>query len=536
MAAAYPPPPAPVDDEAPVIVQNDDLNGLAGAMVAMADEGPQAAGEDGAQGRQEGEAAPPAVDMDPFGLAGGLGGGLAGEAAGAGPNAEGAGGNRALEGDGDGELGAEEELANAAMDAGCGSVFADALPAICSVAGKVTLLTTVMLGNQIVSVNSKVTTLRLAQGVERVQAVSAYADALLGSDRAPPVPKGALSSALLSVLDSVFPPEAAPPDRVATDREGSPDTGFIRKAMAVMAARKEQGSLTSEMSVANMERLAEAVAPLLGFQSQGTSGLGAPSQCKVMYREVVVNKRIPAVVSIDPENMIRAGGDTGVAAPKAEKDKESVTAEPTTSSFELRDRLSTWCITLAACLMDQDDEPEASKRSAALAALGMIQALAKAKNLTSYAQVHFAIQSAVAAARRAQNCDPSMRLGFAAALTKGSDAIFEMDSHVRRTAVPTANATTPEDTAAGPAVVKDLRELIKSMGGGGRGKGGGRGGGGRGGKGGRGDEKSVSRYVKLPDGTRKAFVRMHGGNPDCPVKCTKDHAKASICHFSHADK
>ena len=49
-------------------------------------------------------------------------------------------------------------------------------------------------------------------------------------------------------------------------------------------------------------------------------------------------------------------------------------------------------------------------------------------------------------------------------------------------------------------------------------------------------DKTGMKAVKLANGKTEHFERKKGGNPRCPVKCTKDHAKETWCHFSHADK
>ena len=50
------------------------------------------------------------------------------------------------------------------------------------------------------------------------------------------------------------------------------------------------------------------------------------------------------------------------------------------------------------------------------------------------------------------------------------------------------------------------------------------------------EAKTRSSTVVLPNGTKRLFERKAGGNPDCPVKCTKDHAKGAWCHLDHVDK
>ena len=318
----------------------DDVDGAAGAMLALAARGEAADGAEGDDAaRVFGAMLAPDVGLGPPGdqPVGDQPAAARGEA----------------EHDDDDEIGVEEAIATAAADAGCASTLADALPAMCFL-GNVKQLTVVLLGNQIACARAMPTTLRLAQGTDRVEAAAEYAEQLYATPVRPSASKNALTGALLSVLDVVFPQEAPRPDtatRAATARDGSPDTGFIRKAMAVWQVGKEHSHTSKEMPEDDMGRLANGVGALLGFASQGTSGLAAPPQTKIMHKEVQVHKRIPSVGSVQPENIVRAGGDHGIAAPKAEKSKE-LTAEPTTSSLELRDRFATFCITLAACLTD----------------------------------------------------------------------------------------------------------------------------------------------------------------------------------------
>ena len=49
------------------------------------------------------------------------------------------------------------------------------------------------------------------------------------------------------------------------------------------------------------------------------------------------------------------------------------------------------------------------------------------------------------------------------------------------------------------------------------------------------DKKERTTFnVKLPDGTKKAYKILPGGNPDCPVDCTRKACKKnSKCAFNH---
>ena len=129
-----------------------------------------------------------------------------------------------------------------------------------------------------------------------------------------------------------------------------------------------------------------------------------------------------------------------------------------------------------------------------------------------------------------------MRQGFTAALNKGAEAILATNDHADRTAVLSGD-TTKRGGDAEPATLKDLCDLIKGIprakGGGGNPKGGG---GNPKGGGDPDDTRASSRMVKLPNSKSQLFKRVRGGNPECPVKCTKEHPKEAWCQLSHAEK
>ena len=120
-----------------------------------------------------------------------------------------------------------------------------------------------------------------------------------------------------------------------------------------------------------------------------------------------------------------------------------------------------------------------------------------------------------------------MRQGLTAALNKGAEAILATNDHADRTAVLSGD-TTKRGGDAEPATLKDLCDLIKGIprakGGGGNPKGGG---GNPKGGGDPDDTRASSRMVKLPNSKSQLFKRVRGGNPECPVKCTRRRAGAT---------
>lgn len=140
----------------------------------------------------------------------------------------------------------DEEIARALEATGTVEVFTTALPAMCYLLG-VTYLTMALLGNQIIQVGGVGTNFALTGGASRVQAAAAYADLLLGTGMIPAkFTKQAIASAVYTVVEMLYAPHTDAPQRGEVTREGSPDTGFIRKALAVARAVKETTTSAKE--------------------------------------------------------------------------------------------------------------------------------------------------------------------------------------------------------------------------------------------------------------------------------------------------
>lgn len=434
-------------------------------------------------------------------------------------------------------------IARVATDCGCLAAITDALPSMCEAAGFVPILTTPLLGAQVVILGNEVTSLKAGCGVVRVRAVAAYVDKLFATSQPPTAHKDGLIGALLAVLDVLHPePAAAPPAAVvraggavpmSAGRDESPDTGFITKICAYMEHREDRKTSSKECSATDMRELGSLIAPFLGSASKGSADLASVSQTKTILNEIGKYGRFPSEQSCQPDKIIRFGGDASLAAPKAEKGKELM-ADETTCSRVLRGRFRTFCITVGAVFLRQPDTPIEAMSDAASAALNMHEALAEAEHLVSHKQVETAINNCLHAARRAQNGDDRRRRGFAIACERGAQAIHEANTLASTfqamgvaTAAPSAAPTAgPSGTGDDkPITMKQLKQALSGKGAGGKG--------GKGaGKGGR-DKK---REVELPDKSKKYFERKQGGNPDCPVMCTNSHPKHAYCHLNHSQK
>ena len=437
-------------------------------------------------------------------------------------------------------------IARAASECGCLAAITDALDAMCEVAGNVQTFTAALLGNHMIILDGhQVTVLRLAVGLERVQAASIFADKLYASAKPPRSNKDGLVASLLAVLDVLYPePATRPPQATAaraggaqpavTERDGSPDTGLIAKMCAVMDYREDRKTTSKECSADDMRELGRLIAPFVGSSSKGSADLCSMSQMRTILNEIGKHGRFPSEQSCQPDKMVRHGGDSSLAAPKAEKGKELV-AEETTCARVLRGRFRTFCLAVGAGLLKQRDTPTDNMQDAAAAALSMHDALADAEHLVTHKQVEAAIGNCLQAARAAQNGDDRRRRGFTVACDRGAHAILEANTFARTFQAmgmqpPTDEAASTVPPAAGdekPVTVKQLKELKQAIAGF-KDKQGKRSGKPAGGK--------THIKVKLADGTEKLFERLPGGNKDCPVHCTKAHAKDKWCHLNHSKK
>ena len=535
MADAHPPAPADTDTHD----EDGDPHGVAGAMVAMAAAGPEAAGEGGDD--------PPDPGDIPRPPAGGTV--VAREDAGEGePPADPARGQPDEEADSDdddtGGSAIDSGIARVAAGCGCLAAITDALPSMCEAAGYVPILTAPLLGSQVVTLGHEVTSLKTGCGVVRVRAVAAYVEKLFATSQPPTAQKDGLIGALLAVLDVLHPePAVAPPAAVARSggavpvsagRDDSPDTGFISKLCAYMEHREDRKTSSKECSAKDMRELGLLIAPFLGSAAKGSADLASVSQTKTILNEIGTYGRFPSEQSCQPDKIIRFGGDASLAAPKAEKGKELM-ADETTCARVLRGRFRTFCITVGAGFLRQPDTPTETMSDAASSALNMHEALAEAEYLVSHKQVETAINNCLHAARRAQNGDDRRRRGFVVACERGAQAIHEANTLASTfqamgvtTAAPTA-APAAGPSGAGddkPITMKQLKQALSGKGAGCKG------GKGLAGKGGR--VKKLE--VELPDKSKKYFERKQGGNPDCPVMCTHSHPKHAFCHLNHSQK
>ena len=433
-------------------------------------------------------------------------------------------------------------IVRAAGELGCLVAITDALAAMCEVAGGVQTISAPLLGSQVIILGNQVTTLKLATGVTRVQAVTAFVEKLRNSSVPPTSAKDGLVSSFLAVLEVLYPEPVAVPvsantraggaHPLVTGRDGSPDTGLIQKMCAVMDYRDDRKTSTKECSAMDMAELGRLIAPFVGSASKGSADLASMSQTKTILTEIGKHHRFPSELSCQPDKIVRFGGDHSLAAPKAEKGKELV-AEETTDARVLRGRFRTFCLTTGACLLKQPSTPTDSMQDAATAALGMHEALADAEHLVTHKQVETAISNCLQAARLAQNCDDRRRRGFTVACERGAQAIHEantlartfqaMGVHAMSAAAAPAAAASGDDK---PVTMRQLKQALTN----GKTPG-------KPGKQGKSAGGKANHFkVKLPDGSEKLFERLPGGNNDCPVHCNKAHAKDKWCHFNHSKK
>ena len=155
-------------------------------------------------------------------------------------------------------------------------------------------------------------------------------------------------------------------------------------------------------------------------------------------------------------------------------------------------------LALPACVMTLANMTDVEKRQAGEAAMSMVTAMNQARFLITYAQVDHAIETALVAARCAQNCIGTRCRGFAVACTEGAKAINDANLFAHRTKAIATSAGEDE-------LMKQIQKLIpKYTAPNGKGAGKDHKPNGKGtGK----ETKTRSSMVVLPNGTKKLFER-----------------------------
>jgi len=375
---------------------------------------------------------------------------------------------------------------------------------------------------------TKTVGLGASRGADRAEALRQWVLELARTPAAAGVKTGlfAICSALMAVLDSadkldqVSAPSAGAGDPADAARNSSPSSNTRAAVARAVAAEKAKRGMY-EMSSEELNERLKTGENRFGAKAPSRDTIAHEYQLKALYEEIVEQGVVPSRDDTQPIAMKALGGESGLRAASAGKNK-AVLAEATTCPTEARHRFGLFVDSIAVVVCHEPDGEEIHQGAQMLG-----NALRRSFNLKTYEQVASAMAAAMGKARRARNGYQSDRVSIGAAFRLGGEVIYE-----RNDAAATTNLKRTTDEANAPAAATEATtgmtkaEMIAAIDWAVKSKG---------------TDKGASTVGKMMthDGKKVGpFKRMKGGNPDCPVACPHDqHDKdRSWCEYHHGDK
>jgi hypothetical protein len=380
--------------------------------------------------------------------------------------------------------------------------------------------------------STKVMCMGSTRGAERVATARAWVHVILsaGPGAGIAVSPYAFVAALIAVLEATDGPAKArkkrlfvPSDDSSSDggRNTSPAAGTRSKSNVYAKAKATEEAKRGliEMPSQEIDRRSDHMYDKYGNKAPTRSTTIHPNQLKRLCDEMVGEKIVPSSATVQPSAMLVRGGVNGLRAPNAEKGKD-VAAPETTCPMELRARFHAFCEACGIVTCFERDGEETYS-----GAMEMVAALQSSTKLVTHAQVAGALDACMSKARRACNGgNPAKRASIGEAFSAGAEVIYAKNEDVS-TVTPT-KGDAGDGAKSSPMTEKDIRAVITAAMGKGK----------PAGAGGDGKKKESGDVVTLADGTKKRFARKKGGNPECPVACTKNHPnpKEVFCSRNHS--
>ena len=333
-----------------------------------------------------------------------------------------------------------------------------------------------------VTVNGKASLLRHTTGEDRVAALTAFGDQVIGN-----MPSGSRHnreavistlSALMSELcddDSATSPAAAPVDPATGDYTA------IAAAFAQESAGAEKRK--REMPPEDCQKRLQTWVPKAGPAAPKYGDVPHLQQCKVLTNEVEGGS-FPCHPNAQPLKIC----DAEDVHKHVGKD-EDVVAGDTKSVLTVRLRVDRWSHGIAVAVANMPDAEEAYG-----GALAVAKALRAATNITNVEVLKTVMDSAMSDARKAFDGEYGARRSLGQSFQAAAQTIARQDASL---AVHMAAGKGKQATPVKPKPTERTTFKIKV------------------------------------DGKKKDFAILAGGNPDCPVDCNRNHAKNAKCAFNH---
>jgi len=303
-------------------------------------------------------------------------------------------------------------------------------------------------------------------------------------------------------------------------------------AMESIRALRDAEKAEKEMSTNDITSKLGQLHAALGeyaFLAPTRGDLLHAQQLRKLHTELIKNGLVQSDPTLEPHKLKLMGGDDGVAACKAEKEKD-VEAADAHDVLEYRCRCSGLVHSIGLVTIGEPGGAEIYK-----GAFAIILALGDATHLTTLPRISDAVEGGLRAARRARNKTGGVTLAAAYAMVGDEIRRANDEAGRRKRARDDDAAETPRKAASVSAaaatagfvtaemLAKAMEDAVAKAGGGGQHSGGGA-------------AVRSRRMVNMGDGRSRSYAMLPGGNSSCPVKCTRSHDKAAECELNHSDK
>ena len=273
---------------------------------------------------------------------------------------------------------------------------------------------------------TKTVGLGASRGADRAEALRQWVLELARTPAAAGVKTGlfAICSALMAVLDSadkldqVSAPSAGAGDPADAARNSSPSSNTRAAVARAVAAEKAKRGMY-EMSSEELNERLKTGENRFGAKAPSRDTIAHEYQLKALYEEIVEQGVVPSRDDTQPIAMKALGGESGLRAASAGKNK-AVLAEATTCPTEARHRFGLFVDSIAVVVCHDTDGEEIHQGAQMLG-----NALRRSFNLKTYEQVASAMAAAMGKARRARNGYQSDRVSIGAAFRLGGEVIYE---------------------------------------------------------------------------------------------------------------
>lgn len=348
--------------------------------------------------------------------------------------------------------------------------------------------------NRMVKVSGKTVVLGETAGDERVEGVTAFAGEIIaGMGSGTTVNREAVISTIYTLISELCPEvgkrlsAGSGGDRTSADHDSGADRDIeANRALAVAFATEAAGAEKRKREMAADERQNRLKSWHSTLSASGTPNPNdCPhlQQCKTLTDEIE-GGLYPVKPSASPLRMC----DLEDVHKQAGKDEDIVGAD-TKNVLTGRTRIDRWVSGIVVAAAKRDDRAEIVGGAYAIA-----KAVRNATNVTNMDVLSTVMNTAMAEGRKAYDGEygPSVTLGQA--FQVAARTVARQDAAI---AVQVAAARTSRETG------KEKKER-------------------------------TTFNVKLPDGKKKAYKILAGGNPDCPMDCKrKSCTKNSKCAFNH---